>query len=97
MLGIGQEDVTGTFFFASRRRHTRLKCDWSSDVCSSDLTKLEGLVAKIDEAISSGNGNGADGRRSRLEKARETIQDTIWRYKKGPTGRGRSTMGMVNS
>src|SRR4030066_1050314 len=24
-------------FFSSRRRHTRFKCDWSSDVCSSDL------------------------------------------------------------
>src|SRR5690242_6469318 len=27
------------FFFSSRRRHTRLTCDWSSDVCSSDLGK----------------------------------------------------------
>src|SRR5690242_21164983 len=25
------------FFFSCRRRHTRLTCDWSSDVCSSDL------------------------------------------------------------
>src|SRR5438067_9820248 len=25
------------FFFSSRRRHTRSKRDWSSDVCSSDL------------------------------------------------------------
>src|SRR6476661_5493054 len=25
------------FFFSSRRRHTAFKCDWSSDVCSSDL------------------------------------------------------------
>src|SRR4030066_2525526 len=30
------------FFFSSRRRHTRFKCDWSSDVCSSDL--LVGLA-----------------------------------------------------
>src|SRR5438034_4520717 len=33
--------VPGTragFFFSSRRRHTRSLCDWSSDVCSSDLT-----------------------------------------------------------
>src|SRR5256885_6614965 len=28
------------FFFSSRRRHTRLQGDWSSDVCSSDLMKL---------------------------------------------------------
>src|SRR5207249_5304686 len=31
------------FFFSSRRRHTRSKRDWSSDVCSSDL-----LLADID-------------------------------------------------
>src|SRR2546427_8115324 len=31
------------FFFSSRRRHTRFDCDWSSDVCSSDL---EGIPAK---------------------------------------------------
>ena len=28
------------FFFSSRRRHTRSLCDWSSDVCSSDLAIL---------------------------------------------------------
>src|SRR5438034_4329767 len=27
------------FFFSSRRRHTRSLCDWSSDVCSSDLVR----------------------------------------------------------
>src|SRR2546427_8686293 len=27
------------FFFSSRRRHTRFDCDWSSDVCSSDLPR----------------------------------------------------------
>src|SRR5688572_33470880 len=29
----------GFFFFSSRRRHTRFDCDWSSDVCSSDLLR----------------------------------------------------------
>src|ERR1039457_3608981 len=29
------------FFFSSRRRHTRLQGDWSSDVCSSDLRRSE--------------------------------------------------------
>src|SRR5436190_20420031 len=36
------------FFFSSRRRHTRSLCDWSSDVCSSDLlyssTSPRGLI-----------------------------------------------------
>src|SRR5256886_1686692 len=27
-------------FFSSRRRHTRFDCDWSSDVCSSDLEPI---------------------------------------------------------
>src|SRR5256885_7416274 len=31
------DDQTSLFFFSSRRRHTRLQGDWSSDVCSSDL------------------------------------------------------------
>src|SRR5699024_12105603 len=30
------------YFFASRRRHTRSKRDWSSDVCSSDLVADDG-------------------------------------------------------
>src|SRR5256885_2967861 len=30
------------FFFSSRRRHTRLQGDWSSDVCSSDLVAVAG-------------------------------------------------------
>src|SRR5256885_13177861 len=29
------------FFFSSRRRHTRLQGDWSSDVCSSDLGQIQ--------------------------------------------------------
>src|SRR3712207_5657633 len=32
------------FFFSSRRRHTRYWRDWSSDVCSSDLDRLAGVV-----------------------------------------------------
>src|SRR2546430_11504706 len=35
------------FFFSSRRRHTRFDCDWSSDVCSSDLVLGDVVVAAI--------------------------------------------------
>src|SRR2546430_8583686 len=35
------EDGSMWFFFSSRRRHTRFDCDWSSDVCSSDLKKFK--------------------------------------------------------
>src|SRR5256885_7717239 len=36
-MGWGAEGLRCLFFFSSRRRHTRLQGDWSSDVCSSDL------------------------------------------------------------
>src|SRR5256885_8703046 len=49
--------VSCLFFFSSRRRHTRLQGDWSSDVCSSDLINL-GIVwllsAWSDESSKSG-------------------------------------------
>src|SRR5699024_11770537 len=37
------------FFFSSRRRHTRSKRDWSSDVCSSDLDRLLANMRSISE------------------------------------------------
>src|SRR5882762_10965901 len=41
------------FFFSSRRRHTRFKCDWSSDVCSSDLAgeparEVRAVIVNVD-------------------------------------------------
>src|SRR5438034_5983211 len=43
------------FFFSSRRRHTRSLCDWSSDVCSSDLDcSGAGCADLIDELCNQG-------------------------------------------
>src|SRR5690606_39987150 len=36
-------------FFSSRRRHTRFSRDWSSDVCSSDLSLVERAQEQYDE------------------------------------------------
>src|SRR6266446_1414606 len=36
--------ASSSFFFSSRRRHTRLQGDWSSDVCSSDLERFDGTL-----------------------------------------------------
>src|SRR5205085_3624035 len=36
------------FFFSSRRRHTRFDCDWSSDVCSSDLRPGDPRLGELD-------------------------------------------------
>src|SRR2546429_1210060 len=41
------------FFFSSRRRHTRCSRDWSSDVCSSDLSAHE-AVNRVAQAIIQG-------------------------------------------
>src|SRR5437016_4688491 len=43
------EHGTMFFFFSSRRRHTRLVSDWSSDVCSSDLRMALARHAKMPE------------------------------------------------
>src|SRR2546427_4159169 len=45
------------FFFSSRRRHTRFDCDWSSDVCSSDLADT-GILGALVPALT-GDGGGA--------------------------------------
>src|SRR2546430_15190048 len=37
VCGVSELCLFFFFFFSSRRRHTRFDCDWSSDVCSSDL------------------------------------------------------------
>src|SRR6266704_4411854 len=41
-----------SFFFSSRRRHTRSKRDWSSDVCSSDLSRAPRRSSKARRGIS---------------------------------------------
>src|SRR6267142_2533333 len=63
------------FFFSSRRRHTRLTCDWSSDVCSSDLDELERLetllaAAEHDCSLTRGDQDRREPRRFRLRDAR---------------------------
>src|SRR5712664_4387329 len=43
--------TTNSFFFSSRRRHTRSDRDWSSDVCSSDLERVTALRRAFDAAL----------------------------------------------
>src|SRR5260370_28927209 len=43
------------FFFSSRRRHTRFKCDWSSDVCSSDLGPTETTIWSATSRVEAGD------------------------------------------
>src|SRR5712692_7186279 len=46
-LTIHPLDLTMRFFFSSRRRHTTWICDWSSDVCSSDLLRSLARQAEL--------------------------------------------------
>src|SRR5438270_2222655 len=56
------------FFFSSRRRHTRFDCDWSSDVCSSDLEDEHALGADC-------FGNGAAKPLQQIMQRRDRGQD----------------------
>src|SRR5256885_11264688 len=51
------------FFFSSRRRHTRLQGDWSSDVCSSDLPALLEWAEARNDAMPEGWSLSAEPRR----------------------------------
>src|SRR5256886_6930032 len=57
------------FFFSSRRRHTRFDCDWSSDVCSSDLATEELGRKVLEQQLEAAKleGRAADAERDALE------------------------------
>src|SRR2546430_4207443 len=54
------------FFFSSRRRHTRFDCDWSSDVCSSDLCHFFSSYVGQAKALKN-------------KVSRDTVSTLIWR------------------
>src|SRR6516165_3229235 len=49
------------FFFSIRRRHTRFDCDWSSDVCSSDLASTGGSAGTGGSGGAGGAGMAGSG------------------------------------
>src|SRR5256886_12948793 len=61
------------FFFSSRRRHTRFDCDWSSDVCSSDLVRPDGAVENL--KFIEGGHNGVT---LHAPKGLALLGDTLW-------------------
>src|SRR5438046_7348099 len=50
--------VVCLFFFSSRRRHTRLVSDWSSDVCSSDLGRVDAVWYGSDKNVDPSGNSG---------------------------------------
>src|SRR6266513_3661181 len=81
------------FFFSSRRRHTRSKRDWSSDVCSSDLSRLCLAGAKW-EARSPGIVRG-DGRRRNSWAIGESEKRGLLLQVPRPPGAGNRDGGSV--
>src|SRR6266480_3705282 len=49
--GLASAVAGARFIFSSKRRHTSLTCDWSSDVCSSDLPALDGALPVGSKAL----------------------------------------------
>src|SRR5690606_39317168 len=60
-----------SFFFSSRRRHTRFSRDWSSDVCSSDLVSVDVDDRVTLQVTDDGRGIEPGGRRSGLRNLEE--------------------------
>src|SRR5256885_5128149 len=71
-----------SFFFSSRRRHTRLQGDWSSDVCSSDLAASGSVAQSTQERLGTGHGRSETSYASytRFERASDTPAETIAIY-----------------
>src|SRR5688572_32507567 len=76
------------FFFSSRRRHTRFDCDWSSDVCSSDLFyNVEILFARTVRYVLAENDDARialhlDRKSTRLNSSHSQISYAVFCLKK---------------
>src|SRR6267143_1176632 len=96
LAGFGRGRCVLPFFFSSRRRHTRWNCDWSSDVCSSDLNpavtvglmlskrfpahEVPGYIAA--QVIGGILGAGVDRKSTRLNSSHSSISYAVFCLKK---------------
>src|SRR5438067_11782428 len=72
------------FFFSSRRRHTRSKRDWSSDVCSSDLFQRVGQRGRRARRADRRAGNAANLYIAR-EIGRASCREREYKFARGGT------------
>src|SRR5262249_57184978 len=73
------------FFFSSRRRHTRLVSDWSSDVCSSDLRPMDPCAGAVITAAGLGQRRAAAPSTAGASRDRKSVVEG----KRGGVGGGR--------
>src|SRR2546430_13369249 len=76
------------FFFSSRRRHTRFDCDWSSDVCSSDLVLNAGFIeqtSQLFDVLPCGRTRVLDRKSTRLNSSHSQISYAVFCLKKKKT------------
>src|SRR5256886_12223701 len=69
------------FFFSSRRRHTRFDCDWSSDVCSSDLMQPPRKARIGSRSSQSRSKVRAKKRKAESDGANKKMGQEIWHRK----------------
>src|SRR5256885_9220549 len=89
-----------SFFFSSRRRHTRLQGDWSSDVCSSDLSGRtpEGRSMKsASELLEAYLNNVATPKVSASQFAEDGVLELPWvkAYARGPAEAEKLLVGLL--
>src|SRR5579864_699510 len=96
------------FFFSSRRRHTRLTCDWSSDVCSSDLRPVPLRVETTNSPFTAeaqkgqrlvmpiAHGEGCYIADDRTLDQLEAEDRVVLRYLDNPNGSMRDIAGILN-
>src|SRR2546427_5026725 len=87
------------FFFTSRRRHTRFDCDWSSDVCSSDLTQclVDGLRDRARLSAGRAAAPSAAIIDSQSVRAAETVSRATRGYDAGKKVQGRKRHIVVDT
>src|SRR2546430_11879944 len=90
--------VCSLFVFSSRRRHTRFDCDWSSDVCSSDLGSTVAHLAALLAALGASTGMFTSphfiryNERIRVNGAEVADQELIGAFERIEAARGAITL-----
>src|SRR5256885_215089 len=81
------------FFFSSRRRHTRLQGDWSSDVCSSDLEQpaLQRIAAQ-EQGLARLQAARLGQRQQQIGKLRRQCAEPATGAQRGQVGRGEGSL-----